>query len=393
MDDTSDNAPAVQDAPSGGSPKRPVPLRVRLLATAVAGAVGSAMIEVLTAALGAPVVLGGALVAAINAGVALTVVRMVSNPIPRVISALDAVAAGDLTLRLDERGGAESGALAAAFNRTVDGIRSTVVAFDESAAILASASEDLAFASSQIAETADRSSTGAAEAAVSADGVAQGIQAVASGSTQVSSSILEIARGATEAANVAATAVRTADMTTQTIARLGRSSAEIGAVVKMIKTIAEQTNLLSLNATIEASRAGAAGRGFAVVAGEVKELAQATSRAATGITARVEALQTDTGSVVAAIAEISSVIGTISEHQMSIASAAEEQHVTTDEMNRGIGQVAAGSTEIAANVTTIAEAAQHTTEGVADTRYAAEAFAQMAADMRAQLAHFRTGAS
>src|SRR6202000_530375 len=109
--------------------------------------------------------------------------------------------------------------------------------------------------------------------------------------------------------------------TNATVSKLGESSVEIGQVIKVITSIAEQTNLLALNATIEAARAGEAGKGFAVVANEVKELAKETAKATEDITRKIEAIQADTTSAVAAIGQISEVIGQINDIQNTIASA------------------------------------------------------------------------
>src|SRR5207248_3473567 len=110
-----------------------------------------------------------------------------------------------------------------------------------------------------------------------------------------------------------------------TEADLGRSSAEVGQVIKVISRIAEQTKLLALNAAIEAARAGEAGRGFAVVANEVKELAKETARATEDIGRKIEAIQRDTRGAVEAIGQIGGVIAQIHDFQNTIASAVEEQ--------------------------------------------------------------------
>ena len=103
---------------------------------------------------------------------------------------------------------------------------------------------------------------------------------------------------------------------------------------------------MALNATIEAARAGEAGRGFAVVANEVKELAQNTSAATQSIRAMVEQIQTKSGHARGAIEQITDVIQTINESQITIASAVEEQTVTTAEMARQLSEAAYGAIAI-----------------------------------------------
>jgi methyl-accepting chemotaxis protein len=160
-------------------------------------------------------------------------------------------------------------------------------------------------------------------------------------------------------------------------------------VIKVITAIAEQTNLLALNATIEAARAGEMGKGFAVVASEVKDLAQETARATEDISGRVQAIQADTQGAVTAIEEISRVIARVSDFQTTIASAVEEQTATTGEMNRSVSEAATGSSEIAQNITGVAEAARVTSEGVAGAQQAATEVARMSGDLRDLVASFR----
>ena len=134
-------------------------------------------------------------------------------------------------------------------------------------------------------------------------------------------------------------------------------------MIKVITSIAQQTNLLALNATIEAARAGEAGKGFAVVANEVKELAKETAKATEDISRKIEAIQTDTKGAVEAIGQIGKMIIQINDIQNTIASAVEEQSATTNEISRNLAEAARGSTEIAQNITGVAEAARSTTAG------------------------------
>ncbi|MFM8290640.1 MAG: methyl-accepting chemotaxis protein, partial [Planctomycetia bacterium] len=184
---------------------------------------------------------------------------------------------------------------------------------------LASASEELTSVSQQMSAAAEQTTAQANLVSAAAEQVSGNARTVSGSIDNLVASIHDIARNAQDAAATARRAVGMATATSTTMDALGRSSQEIGAVVKVINTIAEQTNLLALNATIEAARAGEAGKGFAVVANEVKELARETAKATEEIGGRIEGMQGDTGRAVAAIAEIGAVIEKIDALQTKIA--------------------------------------------------------------------------
>ena len=114
--------------------------------------------------------------------------------------------------------------------------------------------------------------------------------------------------------------------------RLQQSSAAIGNVVDLIAKIARQTALLALNSSIEAARAGEAGRGFAVVATEVKALASQTQHAIDEIRVKVEALQNDAASSIAAVHKITDSIAAIRPVFDAVNGAVAEQGKTTGAM-------------------------------------------------------------
>ncbi|WP_149498406.1 methyl-accepting chemotaxis protein [Roseiconus lacunae] len=183
-----------------------------------------------------------------------------------------------------------------------------------------------------------------------AQNVSSSAEALRGAVAQFETSIQEIARNATGAASVARNAVDAARSTTDTITRLGRSSTEIGEMIRVINSIAEQTNLLALNATIEAARAGEAGKGFAVVANEVKELAAQTGTATEDIVRRIEAIQGDTMEATDAIDLVSDIISQINESQNAIAGAVEEQTAMTAEISNNVADLADGNSVIANTV-------------------------------------------
>jgi methyl-accepting chemotaxis protein len=322
------------------------------------------------------------------AAIAFLIARSITRPLRNTVDVLTAFAGGDLTKRAEERSTAELGELEKSLNRSIESVGAIITSVAGSADAVAAASEELSTASQQIAASAEETAVQAGVVSGAADEVSRNVQTVAAGSEQMGASIREIAHSANEAARVASQAVSMVDATNETVAKLGTSSQEIGNVVKVITSIAEQTNLLALNATIEAARAGEAGKGFAVVANEVKELAQETARATEDIARRVEAIQNDTGGAVEAIGEIATIITSINDYQLTIASAVEEQTATTNEMSRNVAEASTGSGEIATNISGVATAADTTTQAVNQTLTAIDELARMSNDLRVEVSRF-----
>ena len=243
---------------------------------------------------------------------------------------------------------------------------------------LASSSEELTSVSQQMSAAAEQTTAQANLVSAAAEQVSGNARTVSGSIDSLVASIHEISRNAQDAATTARRAVEMASATSSTMADLGRSSNEIGAVIRVITSIAEQTNLLALNATIEAARAGEAGKGFAVVASEVKELARDTAKATEDIGGRIESMQGDTRRAVEEIAEIGKVIKEIDSLQNKIAAAVEEQSVTTGEISRNITEATMGSAEIAENIVQVAQAAQSTAEGASNTQVSSQELSRMA---------------
>ena len=282
-----------------------------------------------------------------------------------------------------------------AYRKIVEGVNGILEAIIEplkitaqSASSLASSAEELTAVSHQMAGNAEETATQANVVSAASEQVSRNVATVASGGEQMQSSIREIAKNANEAARVAKNAVNVAHTTNDTVAKLGDSSTEIGNVIKVITSIAQQTNLLALNATIEAARAGEAGKGFAVVANEVKELAKQTAKATEEISQKIEAIQGDTKASVLAIGEIGGIINQINDISNSIASAVEEQTVTTNEINRSMAEAAKGVGDITKNITGVAVAAKDTTQGANNSQKAAQELSQMASRLQQVVSRF-----
>jgi len=246
---------------------------------------------------------------------------------------------------------------------------------------LSVSSEELTGVSQQMAGAAEQTATQAGVVSAASEQVSKNVEVVATSAEELMSSIREISKSSTEAARVAKSAVGVAEQTNRRIGKLGDSSIEIGKVIKVITSIAEQTNLLALNATIEAARAGEAGKGFAVVANEVKELAKQTARATEEIGQKIGAIQLDTKDAVQAIGEITAIIDQINDISNTIASAVEEQTVTTTEIGRNVQEAAKGSGAIANNISGVAVSAKTTAEGAQQVQRASQSVNEMAGQL------------
>lgn len=246
-----------------------------------------------------------------------------------------------------------------------------------------SASSDIEAAAGSLTRTAETTQGLSATVAAASEESSSNVQSAAAASEEMASSVGEISRQVQQSRGIAQAAVEQAERTNVRISELSQSANRIGEVIKMITAVAEQTNLLALNATIEAARAGDAGRGFAVVASEVKALSAQTAKATEEIAAQVTQMQSATEHSVSAIKEIGSTIAQISEISTAIAAAVEEQGAATQEIARNVQQAARGATQVAGSIVDV-------NRGAADTGSAAERVHGLAVSLLSESNHLNT---
>jgi methyl-accepting chemotaxis protein len=326
---------------------------------------------------------------AIAVGLAWVLARRILRSTAIVTEGLSRLAEGDLTWQCPpQRGRDELTAMSRRTEEATKAVRGIVARLDTSVSTVTEAVDALEATGAALTDIS-RTAIGQADQAASEIAQVSGnVQTVATGADQMTEAINEISRGAQDAARVAHSGAIAAESTDEQVRKLGRSSAEIMSIVKIITAIAQQTNLLALNATIEAARAGAAGKGFAIVAAEVKELATATGQASEDIVSRVEAIQADTSTAVSSIGEIRNVIERINEMQTSVAGAVEEQSATTAEISRNVVDAASTSDQAAGLVHAVADTTRQVGEHADTTREYTQRLTDLATALRNEVRSF-----
>jgi methyl-accepting chemotaxis protein len=256
-----------------------------------------------------------------------------------LMSGLNALAAGDLGVRIDTEVSGEFVTVRDAFNRTVEQFSGIIGQVHGASGALKSATDEILAGANDLADrTMKQSST---------------VEETSAAMRQLSATVRENSGRAQRASQLAQNACATAaeghlavNEATQAMDRIRIASDRISSVIGMIDDIAFQTNLLALNASVEAARAGEVGKGFAVVAVEVRRLAKGAADASAEVKAMVaqSAIEVTTGSqlVVDLAAKLQLILESVEENSAligDIASASQAQASSLDDVNTAVKQI------------------------------------------------------
>ncbi len=312
--------------------------------------------------------------------------RSITKPLSEGVTVAHRIAEGDLTAHIDTSATDETGQLLGAMKEMVTKLQHIIGEVKVAAGNISSASHELNSSSESMSLGAGEQAGRATQVATASEQMSQTILDIAKNTSSIETSATGTAKLAKDGEEVVDRSVdkvksiaRTLDQSSQLIRSLGDRSNQIGAIIGVINDIADQTNLLALNAAIEAARAGDAGRGFAVVADEVKKLAERTGKSTSEIGGMIKSIQDEVRQAVVSMENITKevkmgvdlssqagdvlrdIVESINQlHTMvqQIASATEEMAATSDEINRDIETIAAVSKDTSGNSEHIARASQ-----------------------------------
>lgn len=334
-------------------------------------------------------------------GVAL--MRAIIEPVQKIVLALNSLREGNLTTRLVLTRQDEFSQIADGFNSTSEALTDLVSQAQRSAV-------QVTTSVTEISATAQEQQSTATETAATTSEIGATSREIAATSRDLVRTMGEVSDAADQAANLADAGqsgltrmeetmehvIRAAEVVNNKLAILNEKAANINQVVITIVKVADQTNLLSLNAAIEAEKAGEYGRGFAVVATEVRRLADQTAIATYDIEQMVREIQSAVSAGVMGMDKFSEDVRSgiaevqqISEQLSQIIQQVQALAPRVQMVNEGMHAQATGAEQINLALSLLSEASSQTVESLGQTSLSIDELNLIANGLRNSVTRFK----
>jgi methyl-accepting chemotaxis protein len=314
---------------------------------------------------------------ALTVGIRFT--NALSAALRGMVEGMERLGQGNFRIQVKVESQDEFGEMGQSFNRACASLRDAFSQFKGTALQVASGATELSAASDQMASTSN-------EISRASEQQRDALEQVASAMTELSASIEQVSqhvhssRGLVEQAERAVgEGAQAGKASSQAMDSIRDANIQMIEAVTVIQEIARQTNLLSLNAAIEAAKAGSQGKGFAVVAEEVRKLAERSGQAAQEIEALIARTNQAVHDGVGRVEETSRVLESMRESTQAIArmtkemeGATVEQSTTSQEVTRQLDKVNSQVTQNSTATTQMSASIQEVSRTAGDLAGASE---------------------
>ncbi|MCP8463474.1 methyl-accepting chemotaxis protein [Pseudomonas sp. ZM23] len=333
----------------------------------------------------------------------LLLMRAITEPVRQVVRGLGAMGGGDLTTRLALERNDEFGVIETGFNGMAEEIKALVSQAQRSAIQVTTSVTEIAATSKQQQATATETAATTTEIGATSREIAATSRDLVRTMTEVSSAAEQTSTlagsGQLGLARMEETmhhVMGAAELVNAKLAILNERAGNINQVVTTIVKVADQTNLLSLNAAIEAEKAGEYGRGFAVVATEVRRLADQTAVATYDIEQMVREIQSAVSAGVMGMDKFSeevrrgiAEVGQVGEQLSQIIQQVQALAPRVQMVNEGMQAQATGAEQINQALVQLGEATGQTVESLRQASFAIDELNLVANGLRNGVSRFK----
>ena len=333
---------------------------------------------------------------------AIWLARTITRPIRDAAFVSERVAAGDLSVSCEAKAPGEMGSLLQAVRKMIYDLRSLIGKIQRSSITLLSTA-------TEIAATSRQQEQAVFDYSASTNQAAAAVNEISATSLELLKTMNEVNQVANQTARMASTGQQSLASMDQTMRQLAESTGSIGSklsviseraaninmVVTTITKVADQTNLLSINAAIEAEKAGEYGLGFLVVAREIRRLADMTAVATLDIERMVKEMQYSVSAGVMEMDKFSEQVrkvvgevGQIGGQLGQIISGAQGLHRQFDQVTEGMRVQSQGAEQIREAMTRLSEAANQTSTSLREFNKATESLREAVGGLKDEVSRF-----